>query len=166
MKTKIIRYVSLCLVLVWMGVIFAFSAQEDKKSSEVSRGVVVRVAEVTYPHYDRLDEAAKTKVVDKYYIPVRKAAHFSEFFVLGALLTVFLATFPGLNAKFKFLIASVTGILYAISDEAHQIFVSGRACRILDVLIDSAGVLLAAGIGVLIIIRFRGAKSERQKPEA
>ena len=38
------------------------------------------------------------------------------------------------------------GVLYAGSDEVHQLFVDGRACRAGDVLIDAAGVFL----GVLI----------------
>ena len=166
MKTKWIRYVSLCLVLVWMGVIFAFSAQEEKKSNAVSRSVIVRVAEVTYPNYEKLDEVERTEVINKYYIPVRKIAHFSEFFILGALMFVFFATFAGLSAKFRFLITAGAGVLYALSDEIHQFFVSGRACRAYDILIDTAGVVFAAGIGLLITVKFRGVKGERQKPEA
>ena len=29
--------------------------------------------------------------------------------------------------------------LYAVSDEIHQSFVPGRACRLLDILIDTSG---------------------------
>lgn len=166
MKTNIVRYVSLCLVLLWMGVIFAFSAQEEKKSSEVSHGVVVRVAEVTYPNYKKLNEVEQKAVINKYFVPVRKLAHFSEFFVLGALIFLFMTTFAGVDARYKFLITAGAGALYAVSDELHQFFVSGRSCKALDVLIDTAGVMLAAGIELLIFLKIRGVKGERQKPEA
>ena len=32
-----------------------------------------------------------------------------------------------------------TCALYAVSDEIHQLFVSGRSCQLTDVLLDSAG---------------------------
>ena len=38
------------------------------------------------------------------------------------------------------------GVLYAASDEFHQLFVPGRAGRVSDVLIDSSGVLLGIAI--------------------
>ena len=42
------------------------------------------------------------------------------------------------------LCAWATGTIYSITDEIHQMFVPGRACAPLDMLIDSAGV--AAGV--------------------
>lgn len=38
-----------------------------------------------------------------------------------------------------FLITVAICFLYAISDEIHQYFVPGRACRVFDVLIDTSG---------------------------
>lgn len=40
----------------------------------------------------------------------------------------------------------VLGMVYAVSDEIHQLFVEGRSCEVRDMLIDSAGV----AVGVLI----------------
>jgi VanZ family protein len=37
------------------------------------------------------------------------------------------------------LISILICFLYALSDEIHQSFVPGRACRILDVVIDTSG---------------------------
>ena len=47
-------------------------------------------------------------------------------------------------------LAWAVGTLYAVSDEIHQIYVPGRAGRLSDVLIDSAGA--AAGALVLLIV--------------
>lgn len=64
---------------------------------------------------------------------LRKLAHAAEYAVLGALL---------LRAVGREVPAAVLGIAYAVTDEIHQAFVSGRQGRPLDVLIDAGGVLL------------------------
>jgi VanZ family protein len=71
---------------------------------------------------------------------LRKLAHLVEYAILGALL---------LRAVVDRLPALVAGVAYAVSDEIHQTFVAGRQGSVLDVLIDSAGVL----IGILLLER-------------
>jgi VanZ family protein len=71
--------------------------------------------------------------------PLRKLAHAGEFAVLGALLA---RAVPELAALWL-------GIAYAVVDELHQTFVPGRAGTLLDVGIDSVGVLL----GILALRR-------------
>jgi len=61
----------------------------------------------------------------------------------------FMCTFDIRNI-FKVLISFGVGVTYAISDEVHQYFIPGRSARVLDVCIDSAGVL--TGIFILVII--------------
>jgi VanZ family protein len=41
-------------------------------------------------------------------------------------------------------------VLYAISDEVHQLFVPGRGGQVKDIIIDSAGATV--GIGVYLLI--------------
>ena len=43
--------------------------------------------------------------------------------------------------KNKTVNSTIIGILYAITDEIHQLFVPGRSGRILDIGIDSLGVI-------------------------
>jgi hypothetical protein len=66
---------------------------------------------------------------------LRKLAHATEYAVLGFLLARVVAPVP----------AFALGVLYAITDEVHQTFVSGRHGAPRDVLIDAFGV----GIGLL-----------------
>lgn len=56
-----------------------------------------------------------------------------------------------LNSKKQVIFAGVMGIAYAISDEIHQLFVSGRAGQVQDVVIDSIGVILGICILMLFI---------------
>ncbi len=83
---------------------------------------------------------------------VRKTAHFLEYSVLGFLL--FMALYSGLKPfrPFKWLLLKplIPGVVYAISDELHQIFVPGRAGRILDVSIDSAGIIFGIYLAYLL----------------
>ena len=83
---------------------------------------------------------------------VRKGAHIFANFVLGIL------TFNALRrinlSRFKFNRPAVLSIivcaLYAVSDEFHQLFVSGRSGELRDIIIDSC----AAIVGVFIISIF------------
>jgi VanZ family protein len=72
---------------------------------------------------------------------VRKATHFSEYFVLTGLWWWALATRVG--ARRALGPAFAIAVLYAMTDEWHQTFVDGRTGVPRDVLIDSAGALTA-----------------------
>jgi VanZ family protein len=73
---------------------------------------------------------------------LRKGAHMTEYAILGALLLRALGREPA---------AFLGGVAYAVTDEIHQHFVSGRHASPVDVAIDSVGVL----IGVLVFERAR-----------
>lgn len=79
---------------------------------------------------------------------VRKSAHFIEYMVLGILF--FKCFFNGEKTKVVAFTAFLWGLGYSITDEIHQIFVSGRTAKLLDVLIDSTGI----AIGLLLISLF------------
>jgi len=44
------------------------------------------------------------------------------------------------NRKYVYLVAILFSVIYAVLDEYHQSFVSGREARLLDVAVDSLGV--------------------------
>jgi len=71
----------------------------------------------------------------------RKLAHFGEYFALTGLWWWALRTRIGARRALPIAMAIAFG--YAISDEFHQTFVSGRTGTPRDVLIDSAGILTA-----------------------
>jgi VanZ family protein len=73
---------------------------------------------------------------------LRNCAHVTEYAIFGLLL---------LRAIGRELPAFLLGVGYAITDELHQHFVTGRHASPIDVGIDSTGVL----IGVLVFVRAR-----------
>lgn len=140
-KEKIIRTVLWVATVLWMGLIFMFSAQTASESSETSRTVVDLVIAIF-----GIENAEKMLANEELSMAitfiVRKSAHFYIFAVLGALLTASVSRYTPPGKILCPLTSLLLGVLYAFSDELHQYFVPGRACQLRDVCIDSAGVLL------------------------
>ena len=67
--------------------------------------------------------------------------HFLAFFWLAFFLS--LALVRGKRTDFM-VIAILIAVMYAVSDEFHQLFVPGRACDFKDFLVDSGGIILAS----------------------
>jgi len=68
--------------------------------------------------------------------------HFFAFFFLSFFLLISLT--KGKPLIYVILLAILISIIYGISDEIHQFFVPGRYCSFIDILIDSAGVLISS----------------------
>lgn len=72
---------------------------------------------------------------------VFKSLHVIEYAVLSMLNTVALVkNVDGLSPKTAALCGAVLALMYAISDETHQLFVPTRTGQPRDVLIDSIGI--------------------------
>lgn len=85
---------------------------------------------------------------------VQKGAHVGEYAVLAALLWRALAGRRlGRTAVLGF--AWLAAVLYAVSDETHQLFVPGRHGSPLDLVIDGLG----AAFGLFLASLFRGVRS-------
>lgn len=69
---------------------------------------------------------------------LRKSAHFFAYAVLALLLAYALKT-SGLDMRRAMLFAFFGSVLYAVSDEIHQLYIPGRSGEVRDVLIDTAG---------------------------
>jgi len=78
-------------------------------------------------------------------VVLRKLAHVAEYAVLGGLLFRALRREP---------LAILLGSAYAVTDEIHQAFVSGRHGSPVDWLIDTVGV----AAGVLLYARWAGSR--------
>lgn len=143
MKRKTIKIILWIAVVLWMAVIFAFSAQNAESSTDISDGVVDRVVEAMFGTADR--DAVPDSVRLAVSFIVRKIAHFASYFILGVLCAgAFLS-----DTRRHFITNTYAlglSFAYAVSDEIHQLFVPGRAGRLLDVGIDTAGALC----GILI----------------
>ncbi|MBR6502946.1 MAG: VanZ family protein [Clostridia bacterium] len=131
------------LLLGWMGFIFIMSAQTSQESSNVSGGIVSKLIAVFYNKFDLLSDEKQAEITGIFTVIVRKSAHFLEYFVLGVFSLLSAVSYNKYSYKIKGIYAVVVCVLYSISDEIHQFFVPGRACRFMDICIDSAGSITA-----------------------
>lgn len=153
----------LLLSLLWMAFIFTMSQQNADTSTETSLRAGELVAELVVPGYRDWTPAAQRQLAIRIDHPVRKLAHASEYMVLGVLYSLcYLLTVMPERRRSLFCTVLPLGMLYAASDEFHQLFVPGRAGRITDVLIDSSGVLLGV---VLVTVAQRWHRRHRARHE-
>lgn len=134
------------LVIIWMLVIFNFSSQNGPKSTKTSDVVTSMVVNVTtsVTNKDIPREEVKKKVEDSTFL-VRKTAHFTEYLILGILVLQLLSDYTKINKR-MLIVSLIICYLYAVSDEVHQIFISGRTAKVLDTFIDGAGSLVGITI--------------------
>ncbi len=135
MKIENKRIVSWSAVILWMLLIFAFSAQPAVESEKVSHGLVAII--IRY-----IGNLITSAGIDISWLDgiVRKSAHAFLFCVLAVLVANALLT-TGVKGLKAFIFAFVVTVLYACSDELHQLFVPGRAGMLSDVAIDSLGAI-------------------------
>ncbi|MBA3064897.1 VanZ family protein [bacterium] len=73
---------------------------------------------------------------------VRKSAHIFEFAYLTALLYLALLDSARIKRRTLAIFAAVPALLYAFSDEFHQLYVPKRHGSIADVAVDAVGILI------------------------
>ena len=123
------------LVLAWMGLIFYFSSKDSVESTNQSRSIIDKTIIV-----DNKTDIEKEQVLISADAKLRKIAHAFVFLVLS-ILVCFLIKEYTLDIKKILIFCFIICILYAISDELHQLCVPGRSGEVKDVLIDSIGML-------------------------
>lgn len=146
-KTKkqiVLCIVSWALAAACMAVIFSFSQQSGVASQSLSDGVLARI-------FDVVGLLIPSAVI-------RKLAHAAEFALLATLL--FHALYRTCGRGRPWLSWGLT-VLYAVTDEVHQIFIPGRACRFFDVCVDAVGAL--AGILFCLFVVFLRKKHLEKK---
>lgn len=137
------KLIKILLVIIWMCLIFNFSAQDAQKSKGLSEDVIIKTVETVKK--EKLTEKEKENIVKKYIFAVRKSAHFFLYFVLGIL--VYLLIIEKYNISIKSLIITIIiCLLYSISDELHQLFIDGRSAKFLDVIIDTTGAIISSSL--------------------
>jgi len=131
---KIIKFI---LLLLWMYLIFYFSNQNGADSSATSDGLVmslVKFIDSIFP-VDFSEETMNTMA-----FIIRKVAHYTLYFVLGILIFELLNEHSMVLSE-KVIYSIMFCLIYACSDEIHQLFVDGRDGKIFDVFVDMFGSL-------------------------
>ena len=140
---KQIKVFKILLILIWMIVIFMFSNEKGAKSTSTSRKVTEAIVQTVSSKSIEENEPIIVSL-DKV---IRKLAHYT-IYTIGGIVIFNYAKTTEKTKKEKILYSIAFGACYAITDEIHQFFVSGRSARIFDVGIDTLGIIT----GILIYL--------------
>ena len=111
--------------IITMILIFFFSAQTGSESAALSNGFLLWIQQ--------------TLNISIPSLLIRKCAHMSEYAIL---MFTFLYGFKKNNIKHSVIYAFLSTVLYAFTDEFHQLFVENRSGSMIDVFIDSLGAVI------------------------
>ncbi len=143
---KVLRIVLIIAIIFTLGFIYTQSFLSREASAEQSDSMAGIIEEIIPP-----DTPAGEFIITN----IRKIAHFTEFFVLGAEISLYMILFI---RRTSYRVACMfSGLLLAFFDETIQIF-SKRGPSISDVWIDYFGFMSAAVIcctGAWLIIKIR-----------
>ena len=152
-KINVLRAVLIILLLIMFGSIFRFSNQDGEKSGSLSREITENVTK-NVKTIQRMEKSKKEKTLDKIEHFIRKLAHFSLYTVVGILMMSLMSTYNLIQIK-RLGISLGVGVIYAMSDEFHQMFIPDRSSSIIDVFIDSCGVFVGIVIVVLVLMAIK-----------
>lgn len=149
------KYISIVICLVFMAIIFFNSGMNGYISNYYSYSIVKGLSGsngkkqapmVKKPKKDLNPALSGTKAEQKLNIVLRKYAHGLEYLILSVLLIICFKMF-GKALEDNIINILFICLLYAITDEYHQIFIPGRRSSVTDITIDFMG----ACIGVLFV---------------
>lgn len=146
---KVLRVIAIGLTIFWMVLIFRFSAETGIESHEISDRVTLLFCKLVHRFTGR--DLVMSLTAHQYAVLelcFRKMAHMGIYCMLSFSTMLVLFTFP-LGMLFRMAASLIFCVVYACSDEFHQLLTEGRSPKALDVMIDSAGAL-AGIIGALL----------------
>lgn len=134
LKKDRMRLFCILLTAAAMGAMAYFSGQPDTESY----GLSTTLAEWLLKPFTALYSAKRVKSLD---FILRKLAHIAIYFTMGCGL---MGVFPVKRLRRRVPLVIFIGMAFALSDEFHQSFSSGRNSNGRDVLLDTCAVAAAA----------------------
>ena len=162
MKSKkiiILRSVLLTLIFLWCALIFFMSAETADISSNRSEGLSEKIIGFFLSVFN-LEGEQRLELVETFETFLRKGAHMFSYFVLSVLSLSFAFTFDRIKTYARVLSSLAFSLVYALSDEIHQLYVEGRSGSFRDVLIDMTGAFLGA-LAVLAVCYIKTRKKKK-----
>ncbi len=132
---KYTKYISYTLLIIWCYVIFYLSNQTSDVSGSNSLNILSYIL-----------RGLNTDILNSLNIILREVMHSGVFFILGIL------TYLSFRYNFSkvVLYSMLFCSLYALSDEIHQLFVSGRAFELMDICLDLIGSIVGIKFASMI----------------
>ena len=128
------------ILIIWIAVIFFLSSQPSNISNNLSTNVTNLI----------LNDSSLN-----YYF--RESMHMMEFLILGLVMITY-------SKKKDYLLVFISCFILACTDEFFQLFIDGRTCELLDVILDTTGSFI--GLTCYHLITHKKLQLNYQKKEA
>lgn len=138
------KHFLLIATILWIGFIFGQSLQSGPTSGQIS-GVFVQAI---YQLFENLNITIDITLLSLW---VRKLAHVFEFFVLGVLMVLTLQAYM-INKVRVIIYSFASSVFVAMIDELIQTMIPQRAGTVIDVAIDTIGIIF--GILLVLLIQY------------
>lgn len=148
-------------ILLWLAFIFGCSAKTASDSSAQSKSVTRTFLELVDKSFDTLTAEQQQNRISKVDHFVRKGAHMFLYAVLGVLSMCFFTVIAKYKPPYNALYTVIFCMLYAATDELHQLFVPGRGAQVRDVVIDTCGALIGTAAFLIIMRAVNRRKAQR-----
>lgn len=179
----IMKKLSLILCILWMGFIFYNSSESGLESNNKSKSIINQILYDNDKDYgvknilimsggksettDYIGDESGNIAYDDYYntylqninIILRKGAHLFEFLILAILVAWVMVSYEITGRRAVVYVLFIV-LLYAVSDEFHQLFVPGRTARVQDILIDFIGGIIGTVIFYTLKSKFKLSKNK------
>ena len=146
---KLIQIIKLVFVIIWMIIVFCFSNEAGEKSRDTSGRLTEQVVNIITSHTNA-DEKTKTEIKEKIEPITRKLAHYTLYTIGGIIILNYINTY-NISKKKKIIASMITGTAYAATDELHQLFTDGRSASVIDIGIDTLGIITGVCIFLCLL---------------
>ena len=152
-NSRPLRVIAAFPAVLWAGVIYMLSDTPAVESTNESLSFTGMLLDLV-SRFIYVDPAKRDMIIIAMEPHIRKIAHMTEFGILFLLVLIPAVLFIK-KLSLRTGITLLITLLYAVSDEIHQLFVPGRSGMLRDVVIDFLGALIALGLYLVIIIIIR-----------
>lgn len=147
-KKKILYWIPTLLCMI---IIFSFSSENSEVSSGTSGNVSRFILEIFYKDFKELSLVEQSEMIESIQLYVRKTAHFSIYALLGMCTQFGTLSNKELSRQKNVFTSLLICLLYASSDEIHQLFISGRSGQVTDVILDFVGSIFGTIVFLIVL---------------
>ena len=159
------RTAGLICLIACMVMIFVFSSQNADISGNLSEGITYKIASLTVKDFETFSYEKQKEIVEGMHFYIRKAAHFSEYALLG-IIAFLNSTLYFKKTRTRFFTTLSFCLLYAATDEMHQLFTDGRCGSPVDVMIDFSGAVTGTIFIFIVLTVVNAVKKKHDRSPA
>lgn len=160
-KNKSQTIIIWAVIILTMISIYQLSNQPATESRALSAPFAAVFKEIV-KRLPFLSEGKKGFLIASAVFYVRKLAHFVIYTLLGG--TLFIGFYSSLLKKRKaILLALIMSVGYAITDEWHQHYITGRGPQVTDIYLDSMGALSGILLAVCCLSIWHALRNRRRQ---